>query len=94
MGHVCAILREMKDNLINSKRIARWFNERGLQDIAAFLVDVVRPFSVFAAQTAYFIEPILGGHNGLIRDLAQFLEDPDQMDELIDQLYEDVEDNG
>jgi hypothetical protein len=84
----------MKDNLIDSRRIASWFNERGLQDIAAFLVDVMRPFSVFAAQTAYFVEPILGGRNTLFRDLAQFLEDPDQMDELLDQLYKEVENNG
>jgi hypothetical protein len=94
VGHLCAILREMKDNAIDSKRIASWFNERGLQDIAAFLLDVAKPFGVLAAQTAYLIEPIFGGHRGLMHDLAQFLEDPDQMDELMDQLYREEDKHG
>jgi hypothetical protein len=92
--HGCAILREMKDRTVGSKQIARWINERGLQDIVAFLLDVGRPFGIFAAQAAYLIEPIFGSHQGLLRDLAAFLEDPDQVEGLIKQLGKDVEDHG
>lgn len=76
----------MKDHSIDSKRIARWINERGLQDIAAFLLTVARPFGIFVAQTAYFIEPVFGDQNGIFREIAAILEDPDQMQELMDQL--------
>ncbi len=86
--HLCAILREMKDHSIESKRIARWINERGLQDIAAFLLDVARPFGIFIAQTTYFLEPLMGHQNEFIRNLAAILEDSDQMEELMDQIDE------
>jgi len=84
----------MEDRVIDSKRIARWFNERGLQDIAAFLLDVGRPFGVFAAQAAYLIEPIFGSHQGILRDFAAFLEDPDQVESLMEQLGKEGEDHG
>jgi hypothetical protein len=84
----------MKEHSIDSKRIARWVNERGLQDIVAFLVDVARPFGVFAAQTAYFIEPLLGRQDGLIRDLAVLLGDTDQMDTFLDQLNKETDNHG
>jgi predicted PurR-regulated permease PerM len=76
----------MKDQSIDSKRIARWINERGLQDIAAFLLVLVRPFGIFIAQTTYFLEPLLGGRNAVIRDFTIILEDSEQMEELLDQL--------
>ena len=84
----------MKEHSIDSKRIARWVNERGLQDIVVFLVDVARPFGDLAAQTAYFLEPLLGGQNGLLRDLAVLLEDSDQMETFLDQLNKETEDHG
>jgi hypothetical protein len=84
----------MKDNAIDSKRIASWFNEKGLQDIAAFLLDVAKPFGIFAAQTAYFLEPMIGGQSGWVQELAQFFEDPTQMDELMEQLYSEEGNNG
>jgi hypothetical protein len=84
----------MKEHSIDSKRIARWIDERGLQDIVAFLVDMIRPFGVFAAQTAYLIEPLIGTQNDWIRDLAALLEDPDQLDAMMDQLDKEKEDHG
>ena len=84
----------MKEHSIDSKRIARWINERGLQDIVAFLGDVTRPFGVFAAQTAYLIEPLIGGYHEWLRDIAALLEDPDQMQALMDQLDKGSEDHG
>ena len=84
----------MKEHSIDSKRIARWIDERGLQDIVAFLVDVARPFGVFAAQTAYLIEPLVGGQHDWLRDLAALLEDPDQMQALMDHLDKETEDHG
>jgi hypothetical protein len=84
----------MKEHSIDSKRIARWIDERGLQDIVAFLVDMIRPFGVFAAQTAYLIEPLVGTQNDWLRDLAALLEDPDQLDAMMDQLDKEIEDHG
>ena len=84
----------MKDESIDSKRIARWVNERGLQDIAAFLLDVARPFGLLAAQTAYFLEPLIGVHKGLIRELAELMGDPDQMETLLDQLNQEKDNHG
>jgi hypothetical protein len=92
--HLCAILREMKGHSIDSKRIARWINQRGLQDIVAFLVDVAQPFSVLAAQTAYFLEPLIGDQNGLLREIVAILEDPDQKEALMEQLNQGREDHG
>jgi hypothetical protein len=94
VSHLCAILREMKEHSIDSKRIARWIGETGLQDIVAFLLDVARPFGVFIAQTAYIIEPVIGGHHDLLRDFAALLEDPDHMQELMDQLDTEKEAHG
>jgi hypothetical protein len=83
----------MKETTIDSKRIARWVNERGLQDIAAFLVDAVRPFGLLAAQTVYFFEPLVGGRNGLLHELANILSDSDQMDTLLDQMNQERKDH-
>ena len=82
----------MEDQSINTNQIARWLNDQGLQGIAAFLLEVGRPFSVLGAQVAYIAEPLFGGQRKLFQDLAQFLEDPEQIDALIDQLNHEVSD--
>lgn len=76
----------MKDKPIDSDQIARWLNNQGLQGIVAFLLEVGRPFYVLAAQAAYIAEPIFGGQRGLFHDLARILEDPEQVDKLMDEL--------
>jgi len=83
----------MKDKPIDTHQIARWLNDQGLQGIVAFLLEVGRPFGVLAAQTVYIAEPFFGGKRGLFRDLARFLEDPEQIDALMDQLHKDVRDD-
>ena len=80
----------MKDKSINTRQIARWLNDQGLQGIAAFLLEVGKPFGVLAAQAAYIAEPFFGGQRGLFRDLARFLEDPEQIEALMDQLHKEV----
>jgi hypothetical protein len=84
----------MEDQSIEPRQIARWLNNQGLQGIAAFLLELGRPFGFFAAQAAYIAEPFFGGQRGLFLDLARLLEDPEQMDQLMDHLYiETGEDN-
>ena len=76
----------MKDKPNNTSQIARWLNDQGLQSIVAFLLEVGRPFGVLVAQAAYIAEPFFGGQRGLFRDIAHVLEDPEQIDEIMDQL--------
>jgi len=76
----------MKDQPIKTRQIARWLNNQGLQGVAAFLLEVGRPFSVLGAQAAYIVEPLFGSRKGLFQDLARLLEDPEQIDALMDQL--------
>jgi hypothetical protein len=84
----------MEDQSIEPRQIARWLNNRGLQGIAAFLLELGRPFGFFAAQAAYIAEPFFGGQRGLFRDLARLLEDPEQMDQLMDHLYTETGENN
>ena len=76
----------MKDQPIKTRQIARWLNDQGLQGVAAFLLEVGRPFSELGAQAAYFVEPLFGSRRGLFQDLANLLEDPEQIDDLMNQL--------
>jgi hypothetical protein len=77
----------MKDQPIKTRQIARWLKGQGLQGIAAFLLEVGRPFAVLGAQAAYIVEPLFGNRRGLFQDLAHILEDPEQIDALMDQLH-------
>jgi hypothetical protein len=80
----------MKEQPINTRKIARWLNNQGLQGIAAFLLEVGKPFSVLGAQAAYIAEPLFGGRRKLFQDFARFLEDSEQIDTFMDQLNEEV----
>ena len=82
----------MEDQSINTKQIARWINNQGLQGIVAFLLEVGRPFSVLGAQVAYIAQPLFGRQGKLFQDLARFLEDPEQIDALMDQLTNEMSD--
>ena len=77
----------MKDQPIDTRQIARWLNNQGLQGVVAFLLEVGRPFSILGAQAAYIVEPLFGSRRGLFQDLGRFLEDPEQIDVLMDQLH-------
>ena len=75
----------MKDQPNKTRQIASWLNDQGLQGVAAFLLEVGRPFSILGAQAAYIVEPLFGSQRGLFQDLARILEDPEQIDALMDQ---------
>jgi hypothetical protein len=84
----------MEEQSINTKQIARWLNDHSLQGIAAFLLEVGRPFSLLGAQAAYLAEPLFGGQRKVFRDFAQFLEDPEQIDAFMAQLTNDMSDSS
>jgi hypothetical protein len=81
----------MEDQSIDSRQIARWLNDQGLQGIAAFLLELGRPFGVLAAQAAYLAEPFFGKQKGMFRDLGRILEDPVQLDAIMFHLESEGE---
>lgn len=73
----------------NSKRVARWLRQVGLEELAAVLLEAVGPFAFLGAQVAYLIEPLFGASNNPISDMAQLLEDPDAVSGLVERLRQE-----
>lgn len=76
----------MKEEPVHSAKIAQRLREHGLHQLAGVLLSAARPLAVLGAQAAYFLEPLVGGREGWLRDFAILLEDPQELNELIDQL--------
>jgi hypothetical protein len=73
----------------NSKRIVRWLRQLGLDELAAVLLEAVGPFAFLGAQVAYLVEPLLGAPNNPISDMAQLLEDPNEVSSMIERLRQE-----
>lgn len=54
--------------------------------IAAGFLEAFRSLMYVGAQVLFLVEPVLGGRNDSIKDFARLLEDPDQVDDLINRL--------
>jgi hypothetical protein len=67
---------------------AEMLKARGWAAGAATALDVVEPFSPLVAQVLWVVQPISGvfGARALLHDLAQTLEDPQQLAHLRQQL--------
>jgi predicted membrane protein len=68
------------------ERVAGWLRRVGLDSLAAFLFEAAGPLTILGAQAAYLVEPFMGEAGAPIQDLAQILEDPDQVTELVERL--------
>lgn len=75
-------------------RIANWLRMKGLQDIAAFILDAAGPFRYLGAQAMYVLEPFVGAGENFAHDLAVVLEDGDKVEALLVKLREEELKNG
>jgi hypothetical protein len=69
-------------------RIAAEVVRRGMVTPAVFFLELNRPLSFLAGQTAHvlfpFLAPLLG--IGFAREIAELLEDPSNVDRLLDRI--------
>jgi len=79
----------MKEEPARSLRIAQRLREHDLHEWIGVLLSAARPLAVLGAQAAYILEPLVGGRNGWLRDFAILLEDPHELDALLDRLHEE-----
>lgn len=75
--------------LTTNERIADWFRQRGLGGLAAEVLEALGPLTLLGAQAVYMLDPLVGPSHGVIGDLAQILEDPDRISELIRRLRDE-----
>jgi hypothetical protein len=78
----------MEGEGMTSERFAHQLNRVGMGKLAAFLLDAAGPLTLFGAQALFMMEPLFGGFNNPIGDLARVLEDPEQVSELVECLRE------
>ena len=74
-------------------RIADWVRGKGMQDIAALVLDVAGPFRYLGAQAMYVLEPFVGGGVNFAHDLAVVLEDREKVEALLVRLREEEKQN-
>jgi hypothetical protein len=80
--------------LSEADRIADFLRRKGLQDIAAFVLDMAGPFRYLGAQAMYVLEPFIDGGANIAHDLAIVLEDRKKVEALLVKLREVDEHNG
>lgn len=81
----------MNEERRTSERAANWLRQFGLGIAAAGFLEAFRSLTYIGAQVLFLFEPMIGWHTDSIRDFAQLLEDPDQVDDLIHRLREEEE---
>ena len=69
-----------------SELAANWLRNFGLGTIAAGFLEAFRSMTYIGAQMLFLVEPVFGGRNDSIQDFARLLEDPEQVDDLINRL--------
>ena len=72
-----------------TERLASWLRDSGLGALSAGLLRGFRPLSVAGAQALYLLTPLLGQGEGAWEAFARMLEDPEQVEDLIDLLEEE-----
>lgn len=77
----------MGENHSLIQRLVASMRRQGLSDFAALLVEAGQPLAPLGAQLSYLVEPLLGGPNGPLREVGQLLEDPKQLEQLVQQLH-------
>jgi len=82
----CATMREERMTI---ECLASWLRDSGLGDLSAALLRGFRPLSVAGAQALHLLTPLLGGREGTWEAFAGMLEDPQQVDVLIDLLEQE-----
>jgi hypothetical protein len=72
-----------------SERATNWLRHFGLGFAAAGFLEAFRSLTYIGAQVLFLFEPMIGWRSDSIRDFAQLLEDPDQVEDLIQRLREE-----
>lgn len=81
----------MNRNESSTARVTRWLLRAGLNEPAAFLLEVAGPLLPFGAQVAFLLEPLFGTAENPLNDLAQILDDPTQVSVLVENLRAEAE---
>lgn len=79
----------MNEDISTSERAAIWLRDLGLDTVAASFLEAFRSLTYIGAQALFIVEPLFSGLDDPIQDFARLLEDPDQVDDLIDRLRQE-----
>jgi hypothetical protein len=70
-------------------RVVQWLQDRELNIEAAILLEAASPLAWIGAQAVYFAEPFLGVFGVDSRSVAEAMEDPEQVQNLVGRLREE-----
>ncbi len=68
------------------QRLADTMHRLGMADFAALLFEAGQPLAPLGAQLSYMADPLLGGLGVPLNEFGQLLEDPKQLEQLVQQL--------
>jgi hypothetical protein len=71
-------------------RIVQWLQDRELNVEAAILLEAASPLAWIGAQAVYIAEPFLGVFGVESRSWAEVMEDPEQIQNLVSRLRNEV----
>jgi hypothetical protein len=84
----CAILRAMDAQRQFSDRMIEWLQALGLAEFAAAVLEAAGPLNILGAQAIFMIEPLVSAPRSALGELAQELEDPLRVEDLVRRLRE------
>ena len=85
-GVGCAILRAMDAQQRFADSMIEWLQDMGLADFIAAALEAAGPLALLGAQAIFMLEPLVSTPGGRLSKLAQTLEDPSQMEGLVQRL--------
>lgn len=70
----------------SSGRLAGLLKRAGLSGLAADVLESLGPLTSLGAQFLYLLEPLAGGSEGTVGGLARMLDDPEELEGVVDLL--------
>jgi len=90
-GTGCAILRAMDTQPSFADRLAMRIRRSKLDGMAVLLLEGFRPLAPIASQLAYLLQPLVGERGEPILEMGRLLEQPPEIDALIERLIQGEE---
>ncbi len=69
-------------------RMVEWLQAMGLAEFAAAALKAAGPLNLLGAQAIFMIEPLISAPGSALGEFAHRLEDPHQVEELVQRLRE------
>ena len=68
-----------------------WLQNAGLAEFTAVVLEAAGPLTVLGAQAIFMLEPLVSSPGSELRGLAHTLDDPEQVENLVQRLRDQGE---